>query len=435
MSCIHLEAAALGLETAFTVDASRVTFGRGSLREVGARARSHGGSRVALFTDTRVRKLPIFETVSASLRAAGVDVVVFDEVRVEPTDASFETAIRFATDARADVYVSLGGGSVIDTCKAANLYATHPAELLAYVNAPVGLARPVPGPLRPHVACPTTSGTGSEVTGIAIFDLLALGAKTGIAHAALRPTEAVIDADCTQFLPREVVAASGFDVLCHALESFTARPFTARAAPASANARPLSQGRNPWSDVGCRAALALLGRFFLRAADSAADREAREQVMWAATLAGIAFGNAGVHVPHAMSYAVAGLVTEYVPPGYAAAEPMVPHGMAVVLNAPAVFRLTADTSPDRHLEAAALLGVDARGALPSDAGEILSVEIARLMRALHMPNGVSGVGYSEDDVDALVAGTLPQARLLANAPRELGPDELSLLFRSALTYW
>ncbi len=435
MSCIHQQAAALGLETAFTIDASRVTFGRGSLREVGARVRSHGGSRVALFTDPRVRALPIFEAVAGSLAAAGADVVVFDEVRVEPTDVSLGVAIRFAIDARADAYVSLGGGSVIDTCKAANLYATHPAELLAYVNAPVGLAQPVPGPLRPHVACPTTSGTGSEVTGIAIFDLLSLGAKTGIAHPALRPTEAVIDADCTRYLPREVVAASGFDVLCHALESFTARPFTARAAPASAITRPLSQGRNPWSDVGCRAALSLLGRFFLRAANGADDREAREQVMWAATLAGIAFGNAGVHVPHAMSYAVAGLCTEYLPPGYASTEPMVPHGMAVVVNAPAVFRLTADTSPGRHLEAAELLGVDTRAAAPSDAGEILSAEIERLMRALHMPNGVSGVGYSDDDVDALVAGTLPQARLLANAPRELGPDELASLFRSALTYW
>lgn len=435
MSCMHQQAAALGLETAFTIDASRVTFGRGSLREVGARVRSHGGSRVALFTDPRVRALPIFRTLHESLSNAGADVLVFDEVRVEPTDASFEAAIRFAKEARADAYVSLGGGSVIDTCKAANLYATHPAELLAYVNAPVGLGRPVPGPLRPHVACPTTSGTGSEVTGIAIFDLLSLGAKTGIAHMALRPTEAVIDADCTQFLPREVVAACGFDVLCHALESFTARPFTGRAAPASATARPLSQGRNPWSDVGCRAALSLLGRYFLRAADSADDSEAREQMMWAATLAGIAFGNAGVHVPHAMSYAVAGLVTDYVPPGYASTEPMVPHGMAVVVNAPAVFKLTADTSPERHLEAAALLGADTRGATDGDAGDVLSTELARLMRALHMPNGVSGVGYGEDDVDALVAGTLPQARLLQNAPRELGPDELATLFRSALTYW
>jgi len=273
------------------------------------------------------------------------------------------------------------------------------------------------------------------VTGIAIFDLLSLGAKTGIAHVALRPTEAVIDADCTQFLPRQVVAASGFDVLCHALESFTARPFTARAAPASATARPLSQGRNPWSDVGCRTALSLLGRFFLRAADSAEDAEAREQVMWAATLAGIAFGNAGVHVPHAMSYAVAGLCTEYVPPGCSTTEPMVPHGMAVVVNAPAVFELTADTSPDRHLEAAALLCADTRGATHSDAGHVLPTQLSSLMRALDMPNGVSGVGYTEDDLEALVAGTLPQARLLQNAPRELGPDELATLFRSALTYW
>ena len=434
MTCGALAAIEAGCETAFTVDASRVTFGRGALGEAGARARALGMRRAALFTDPRLRALPWFEEVRGSLAAAGVELAIYDAVAIEPTDASFEDAARFAADARVDGYVSLGGGSVIDTAKAANLYASHPAPLRAYVNAPAGDGRPVPGPLAPHLACPTTSGTGSEVTGIAIFDWVALGAKTGIASQRLRPSEAIVDPRCASTMPAEVVAASGMDVLCHALESYTARPYTSRAAPVPPTARPMSQGGNPWSDLGCREALRLLGAYLERAVRDATDEEARSQVMWAATLAGIAFGNAGVHAPHAMAYAVAGRVRDFRPAGYPDA-PLVPHGMAVAVSAPAVVRYTGGTAPARHLEVAALLGADVRGAADADAGEVLAGELLRLMRAVAMPNGASGVGYGPDDIDGLVEGTLPQQRLLGNAPCELPREALAGLFSRALRYW
>jgi alcohol dehydrogenase class IV len=289
MTCGHLYALEAGLEGAFTVDASRVTFGAGSLHEVGDRAAARGAKRVALVTDTRMRDLPWFADVEASLRAAGLDVAVFDEVAVEPTDVSIEAAVGFAREARPDAYVSLGGGSVIDTAKLANLMTSHPARLLDYVNAPLGAGKPVPGQLAPHLACPTTSGTGSEVTGIAIFDLLDAHAKTGVASALIRPTEAIVDPRVTATLPANVVAASGLDVMCHAVESFTARPFTARPASEPATSRPMSQGANPWSDIGCREAMALIGTYLVRAVTDAEDEEARHHMMWAATLAGIAF--------------------------------------------------------------------------------------------------------------------------------------------------
>ncbi|MEB3980589.1 iron-containing alcohol dehydrogenase [Mycobacterium sp. 663a-19] len=427
--------AAEDCDGAFTVDASRVTFGRGCLAEAGDRARALGLRRVALFSDAVVAGLPIFAKTRDSLAAAGLDVIAYTAVHVEPTDASFLDAARFARECNPDGYVSLGGGSVIDTCKAANLYATHPADLLTYVNAPIGESKPVPGPLRPHIACPTTAGTGSEVTGIAIFDLISLKAKTGIASHALRPTEALVDPDCTATLPAEVVAAAGLDVLSHALESYTARPHTKRRAPERPSLRPMSQGANPWSDLGCREALRLLGRFLERAVDDASDGEAREQMMWAATLAGIAFGNAGVHAPHGMAYAVAGLVRDYRPPGYPADEPLVPHGMAVILNAPSSFRFTAEVSPERHLQGARLLGADTRGADAKDAGEVLAGELIRIMRAVRMPNGLGAVGYTDDDVAALTEGAYPQQRLLQNAPREMDKPVLADLFRQAMRYW
>ncbi|MEZ4390217.1 MAG: hydroxyacid-oxoacid transhydrogenase [Polyangiales bacterium] len=432
MSCAHAYLPAEGGEGVFTLGAAEVTFGRGALREVGAITRGLGARRVALFTDRVVAGLEPVARARRSLAEAGVDVEVYAEVRVEPTDASFVDAARFAREGRFDGYVSVGGGSVIDTCKAAALYATWPADFLTYVNAPVGAGRAVPGALPPHVACPTTSGTGSELTGIAVCDVLALHAKTGIASRWLRPARAVVDPDATATLPASVVAASGFDVLCHALESYTARPFTARSRSATPSARPMSQGVNPWSDLGSVEALRLGGTYLARAVADATDLEAREQMMWAATLAGVAFGNAGVHLPHAMAYAVAGLVREFTLEGYPHDEPMIPHGVSVVLGAPAAFRFTAPHAPERHLAAAGLLGADLRGASPEDAGDILASALTAMMKTARVPIDLRAVGYREGDVDALVGGTIVQARLLDNAPRRASRDDLAAVFRDAL---
>src|SRR5499427_5875779 len=408
MPCCHYYAITDGHESAFAVDISSIVFGPGVLKEAGEHARTLGMKRAALFTDKRVGALQHVADALASLRSAGVDVAVYDEVKVEPTAESFRAASRFAGEGRFDGYVSVGGGSVIDTCKAANLYATHPAEVLDYVNSPIGAGKPVPGALKPHIACPTTCGTGSECTGIAIFDLLSKQVKTGIASRRLRPSLALVDPTTTDSLPKNVVAASGFDVLSHALESYTAHPYTMRARPPSPGARPMSQGANPWSDIGCEAALKKIGAYLERGVNDASDREARDNLMFAATLAGIAFGNSGVHLPHGMSYAVAGLVRDFRPEGYPKDEAMVPHGMSVIVNAPSVFRFTAEACPDRHLHGAECLGADARGAAPEDAGEILAKRLIALMRATGIPNGVSGVGYGERDVTALAEGAFAQ---------------------------
>ncbi|MFO0575986.1 MAG: hydroxyacid-oxoacid transhydrogenase [Polyangia bacterium] len=474
MSCCHYFQPSDGGDTAFSVDGSAVTFGHGALDEVGDHARALGLRRVALFTDRAVGGLVHVARVTASLRAAGVDVGRFDEVRIEPSDRSFLHAARFFRDGRFDGAVSVGGGSVMDTCKAALLYATYPADFLAYVNKPVGGGVPVPGPLPPHLACPTTCGTGSECTGIAIAGLFdssparAAGSseargpghlKVGIAHRSLRPTRALIDPACALTLPAAVVAASGFDVLCHALESYTALPYTQRARPERGTLRPMSQGANPFSDVGSLEALRLCGRYFLRAVRDAQDHEAREQLMYAATLAGIAFGNAGVHVPHGMAYSIAGLVRDFRMPGYPApdapdhqaladehadehaAGALVPHGVSVILAAPAVFRVTAAVSPERHLTAAQALGVDLRGVDTGQAGAAggigarLAAHLVSLMQATSIPNGLGAVGYRADDVEPLTAMTLLSTRLLQNAPCALDRDALAGLFRDALAYW
>lgn len=437
MSCCHGYGLTPGNESAFSVDVSAITFGPGVLAEAGDHAAALGCKRVALFTDGSLARLEHVDVAARSLRAAGIDVVLYDEVHVEPTDVSFRAAADFARSGRFDGYVSVGGGSVIDTCKAALLYATYPAELRTYVNAPIGDGKAVPGPLPPHIACPTTCGTGSECTGIAVFDDLSLKAKTGIASRRLRPSLALIDPRATRTLPAMVVAASGFDVLCHALESYTARAYTARPRPAAPSARPMSQGRNPWSDVGALEALRLAGKYLVRAVRDDSDDEAREALSWGATLAGIAFGNAGVHLPHAMSYAVAGLaerVREYRCAGYPQDEPLVPHGISVVVNAPSVFRTTAPTSPERHLAAAEALGADVRGASPQDAAEAICRVLVETMRATGVPLGVGAIGYGEADLDALTHGAIVQKRLVDNAPLPVDEAAMRGLFRNALAY-
>ena len=424
------------LETAFSIDTSSIKFGPGVTREVGFEARRLGARRVMVLTDPGLSDSEPVSVALDSLRDESIDAVLFDQVHVEPTDASFKEAIAFATDGGFDGYVAVGGGSSMDTAKAANLYATYPADFLAYVNAPVGQGLPVPGPLKPLIAVPTTSGTGSETTGVAIFDYVEMKTKTGIAHKLLRPNVGIVDPDNTRTLPRMVVASSGFDVLSHGLESFTALPFHEREAPDTPLLRPAYQGSNPISDVWSTRAIEMVSANLVRATNDPEDHEARSEMLLAATFAGVGFGNAGCHVPHGMSYPVSGMAhdLDFKVEGYPAVS-MCPHGMSVVLNAPAVFRFTAPTDPARHLHAARLMGADVSGASPEDAGDLLADAIIALMQQLDMPNGLAALGYSDDDLDALVAGALPQHRVLKLSPRPVGEPELRQLFSDSMRLW
>lgn len=422
-------------ETLFTLDTSSITFGPGATRELGADLEMLGVRRVMVVTDPQMAKLEPVAVAMASIRAAGIDAVLYDAVRVEPTDGSFQDAIRFATAGRFDGYVAVGGGSSMDTAKAANLYATYPSDFLAYVNPPIGRGEPVPGRLKPLIAVPTTAGTGSETTGVAIFDLQAMHAKTGIAHRALRPVMGIVDPHNTRDLPPMVAACSGFDVLSHAVESYTALPYHQRQAPDHPRLRPAYQGANPISDIWAERTMRLIADNFVRSIMDPNDHEARSNMLLAATFAGIGFGNAGVHLPHGMSYPVAGNARGYIPEGYPKDHSIIPHGMFVILNAPSVFRWTASASPERHLQAAAWLGADVRYAAPDDAGEVLSTAMIGYMRRTGMPNGLGAVGFCQDDLNELVQGTLPQHRVTKLAPRPAGPAELRHLFQGAMRYW
>lgn len=423
------------VETIFTMDTSSIKYGLGATREIGYEMKQLGATRVMVVTDPNLSESDPVRTTLASLKAEGLDAVLFDRARVEPTDASFKEAIDFATDGSFDGYVGVGGGSSMDTAKVANLYATHPAELLAYVNAPIGEARPVPGALKPMIAIPTTAGTGSETTGVAIFDFVEMHAKTGIAHRALRPVMGIVDPDNTRSMPKMVAACSGFDVLCHAIESLTALPYNQRPQAEHPSGRPAYQGANPISDIWASKALEMMAHNIVQAVEHPEDDEARGQMLLASAFAGIGFGNAGVHLPHGMSYPVSGMAQDFRPEGYEVDHAIIPHGMSVILNAPSVFRWTAQANPDRHLIAARLLGVDTSGVSSGDAGEVLADAIIRLMRQTGMPSGLQEVGFETDAIDALVAGTIPQHRVTKLSPRPASEDDLRQLFAGAMRYW
>jgi hydroxyacid-oxoacid transhydrogenase len=423
-------------EIAFEMAVSNVRFGVGVTREVGMDLADLRARRVLVLTDSVLAKLQPVATVMESLAANKIDATLYSNVRVEPTDQSFKEAIEFARGGDYDAIVAVGGGSTIDTAKAVNLYVSYPPDdFLDYVNPPIGKGLPVPGPLKPLIAIPTTAGTGSETTGVAIFDLIEMHAKTGIASRRLKPTLGLLDPENTRTMPPQVAASSGLDILSHAIESFTALPYTERPLPDRPLLRPAYQGSNPISDVWSLQALRMVDKFLVRAFDDPGDDEARAAMILAASYAGVGFGNAGVHLPHGMSYPVSGHVKSYRAPGYAIDRPLVPHGISVILNAPAVFRYTASANPERHLVAAEALGVNISNVNAADAGKVLADRITWFMQRLKVPNGLREVGYTTSDIPGLVEGTLPQHRVTKLSPRPVYQEELARLFEEALVAW
>jgi hydroxyacid-oxoacid transhydrogenase len=422
-------------DIAFEMATSSIRFGFGATSEVAMDMADLGVKNIMVVTDPYLSGSEMVNKLLQTLEDEKLRYSLFDKTHVEPTDISFKEAIKFAQEGDYDGFIAMGGGSSMDTAKAANLYSTYPADLMDYVNAPIGKGKPIPGPVKPLIAIPTTSGTGSETTGVAIFDLVEMHAKTGIAHRYLKPTLGVVDPENTRSLPPEVAASTGLDVLTHALESYTAMPYTGRPLPDRPIMRPAYQGSNPISDLWAMQALRMMAKNLPRVFDDPSDDEARAQMLLAASFAGIGFGNAGVHLPHGMAYPVGGMVKDFRPTGYPVDYPLVPHGMAVVLNAPAVFRFTGPVNPERHLKAAEVLGADISKAKAEDAGKILADRVIAIMKRVKMPNGLKALGYTKDHIPALVKGTLPQHRVTKLSPRPAGEEELSALFEDAMAYW
>ena len=420
-------------ESVFTYGAPQLKFGAGSSDEIGYDLAQYGVARALVVTDPGVAATGHPARVAEQVGQFGIAATVYDQSHVEPTDESMRAAIAFARDhGPFDALVAVGGGSSIDTAKAVNLMTTNPGELMDYINVPVGGGQAPTKPLLPLVAVPTTTGTGAESTTVCIMDVVALKVKTGISHPRLRPTLAVVDPVLTVSQPAGVTASSGMDIVCHALESYTAQWYADFERKRPEQRVPYC-GANPVGDLWAEKSLSLISRSFRRAVEDGDDLQARVDMAMAATFAGMGFGNAGVHIPHANAYPIAGRVRDFHPKGYPDDEPMVPHGMSVSLTAPEAFRFTFPASPDRHLRAAELL---APGTTPAaDPADTLPAVLTELMRDIDIPPGIGAVGYGRDDIDDRVEGTLKQQRLLATCPRTVTPDDIAAIFAGSLTLW
>lgn len=413
----------------------KLTFGRGCLSEIGERVKAGGHQHVAVFTDPFLKDGPYVDIVLRSLATSKISCEVFSDIRIEPDETSIMDGAKFLRDASYDALVSVGGGSVMDTAKAASIYSAHPADFTDYFAPPVGASQPIPGPLLPHFACPTTSGTGSECTSVSVVRVGALNTKFVLGSPWLLPKVALVDPACTDSLPANAIASTGFDLVCHALECYTAKAYTKWEHISDPNKRTLLQGANPWSDMSARKAMEIAGEFLARGVNDAEDREARDQLMWGATLAGMAFGNSGTHLPHAMSYGITHLMADIVTEGYPVASPFVPHGISVIVSAPTIFAYLSEGAPERHLEAAGFLGANCKDAMPSESGEIVSKRLIRMMQETNVPNGLSGVGFGVQDVKALAASSIRQSRAIANAPRETNLVDMENIYSNSISYW
>ncbi|MDQ1634301.1 MAG: hydroxyacid-oxoacid transhydrogenase [Frankiaceae bacterium] len=421
-------------EEVFTYGAPNLKFGPGAADEIGFDLHNNYGSkRVLIVTDERIAATGTPQKVAEQMKKYDVEAHIFDGVHVEPTDVSLQAAVDWARENGPwDAFVAVGGGSSIDTAKAINLMTTNDGELMDYINAPVGGGQNPSKPLNPLVAVPTTTGTGAESTTICVLDVLSLRVKTGISHARLRPTMAVVDPLLTMTQPAGVTAAAGMDILCHALESYTAKSYTDYERKQPEQRVPYC-GANPIADMWSEKSLRLLSKSFRTSVKEGDNREARMNMAMAATFAGMGFGNAGVHIPHANAYPIAGQVKDFHPDGYPADEPMVPHGMSVSLTAPEAFRFTFEANPERHLYVAELLAPNLGSEhKPEDR---LPAALMDLMRDIGIPNGIGGVGYDEGDVSDLVEGTMKQQRLLATAPKDVTEDDAAGIFTRSLELW
>ena len=411
-----------------------VKFGPGVLGELGAEAKALGMTRVAAFVDKNVIDTAPVQRGIDSLKSAGLDYEIFTDIANEPAEETFESAAEFVSKGKFNGVVSIGGGSTMDTAKAGALYGTYPAPLLRYISKPYGDYAPIPGPLMPHIACPTTAGTGSEVTSVSVLALDRVGAKSAIADRKLRPSKALVDPTTVESAPAGVVASSGFDALCHALEAVTARSFASRPLPEDVVNRALFCRGNPFSDALGLLAISLVGKNIERAVKDN-DKYARHQLMLASVTAGMAFGNAGTHLLHAMSYAVAGLKHDFVAKGYEKARRVTPHGIAVVINGPAVFRFSGPAAPEKHLAAAQALGADITGVSMEKAGDALADRMIALMKSCGLPSGTAELGFTEDDCQAMAEVGMKNPRIIGICPRDCTEADMAAMFKDTLRYW
>jgi alcohol dehydrogenase len=372
---------------------SQVLFGAGMAAATGRVAADHG-RRVLVITDPVIADTPGFAAVVASL--AGLDVTVFPEAAVDVPSSAVDAAMSAARDP--DVIVAVGGGSVIDLAKVTALLLAHGGRLADYYA-----VQSVPGPIVPLIALPTTAGTGSEATPVAVITDPATEMKIGVASPHLIPRHAICDPLLTVGAPPVVTAHSGIDALAHAVESYMAA--REQPSPELVLGRP-QVGKNLLSDALALTAAGHLFRNLARAVEDGSDLEARTGMLYGSLLAGIAFGNSGVSAAHALQFAL-GAATH------------TSHGLGTGVLLPYVMEFNRPARPAELAELSALMGGDAVAAVHA-----LGLRIG-------LPASLAEIGVARDDLRAMAEAAAGIKRLIDNNPAPLDADALEAILDAA----
>lgn len=398
--------------------ADRLKFGPGAVAELRHELATSGCETVLVVTDAGVRDAGVIDEVTSNF-PSDVEYEVFSDVEPDPSAALMQRAGRVASELDPDVIIGVGGGSVIDVGKCASVIAEHGGEVLDYAAPPTGGGEPIPGPTTRYVAIPTTAGTGSESTSVAVVSLPEQEIKIGVSHKHLYPDLSVVDPKLTVSLPPMPTATSGLDALSHAIEGYTTRRFDAKERPDTPAERPDYGGRNVLSDTLCHTAIELIAGNLQRAVNNGSDLDARRNMSLGSTMAALGFSNAGLGATHALAYPVAG-------------EHHTPHGLTIALLLPEVMRFNATGAPDRYAEIARILGKNTDGCDQREAAEKAADAVDELAHDVGMPSGLAEVGVTEDELPRFAEDTMKLQRLLVGNPRKMTADDAEKIFRRSL---
>jgi alcohol dehydrogenase class IV len=374
---------------------SRLVCGAGSSLAVAEHCRSLGVSRPLLITDPGLMSIGLVQPVLGALEQAGLPALLFDQVREDPPEATVLAAAELGRNAGIDGVIAVGGGSSMDVAKvvAVLLGGTQPlSEIYGVGN--------VAGDRLPMVLVPTTAGTGSEVTPVAVITT-GETTKAGVSSPVLLPDVAVLDAGLTIGLPAAVTAMTGVDAMVHAIEAYTSR-----------------HKKNPVSDNLARQALQLLSRNIRTAVAQGSNLEARENMLLGACLAGQAFANAPVAAVHALAYPLGG-------------HYHIPHGLSNSLVLPSVLEFNAEVAADAYAELAEIIVGRPVGGSSEAKTRAMIDELKLLISDVALPATLREAGVAEDSLEMLAQDAMLQQRLLVNNPRDVAYEDALTIYRAS----
>ncbi len=418
-------------DNAFVINIPELKFGIGVSRELPYEAKRLGMKNVLLVVGKRLSETKAFEEIKYSLENNDIKVHVTTHVHIEPEESELVKAYEEIKDLKIDGFVALGGGSTMDTAKVLNLLYSDPRDIYDYINKPIGKGLSPSAPLKPYIAIPTTAGTGSESRNVAVLDINKLKVKSGIRNLYMKPTLALVDPLLTITQPPMVTASSGLDVLNDTIESYTSRPYTAREKPKSPGDRPVYVGVTPIADVFAKEVVSWVHKYLMRAVGDPFDIEARYYMSLGASVIGSVFGHVGDHIPHSMSYAIATMVKEWYPEDYEFGYPIVPHGISTAIPAPYAFKYITPYAHEKFGELAEALNVGYKSMDVKELSESIFEYYIKLLEWLKIPTTLRDIGFTNNDLDKLVEGTIVQP-LLAGSPKKIDKKDLEIMFKEMI---